>query len=324
MKKSYQVILLLLPLITLVSCDGLVFPSSSDPTTTDSTTSDTSLTTDSNTDSTSSEPPIGESYWVHFETYANETIDSIFTNYIQEMPLVNNAPLYLSGWYLESSYHNIISFPYVVTSEVTLHAKWDEININDFAFELTNDNQGYKLISYGGNTHNLIIPSIYKEKPVLEIGPYVFAYNGVIQYVTLPSSLRRINLAAFKDCIQLTSLTLPNTLTYLDTDAFSGCNNLSSITLSTNLKVIGNNAFEGIKITSIILHNKVEEIRSRAFANNLKLDEVILHSLTPPLRFNNSFEGTKNSLIYKVPSNLVSIYKENEYWKAFKDQIVSQ
>lgn len=302
--------------LILSGCDFLNNPSTS-PSESDSII-DTNLPSDTNTSSI----PLGDPYWVYFITYSFELLEPVFTNYIEHMPLVSNLDLHLSGWYLEATYQNIVSFPLVVTNELTLHAKWDVLNINDFGFELTSDNEGYKIVSYGGNTNNLVMPNIYNGKPILEIDEYVFANNGAIQVLSLPVNLVKIHLAAFKNCTQLYALGLPMTLTHLDTDAFSGCTSLEEIILSTNLEVIGNNAFEGCKITTITLFSKVQEIRSRAFADCTKLNEVKLHSTNPPLRFNNSFEGTKDTLIYKVPSNYLETYKQNEYWSAFKDQII--
>lgn len=317
MKRFKKFIISLMCLLTLSSCDFF-----NNPTTTPSDSDSTSDTT-SPSDSDTSSIPLGDPHWVFFVTYSLELLDPIHTNYIEHMPIVGNLDLYLSGWYLEAAYKNIVSFPLVVTSDMTLHAKWDIVDINDFAFELTSDNEGYKIISYGGNDSNLVIPNVYNGKPILEIDEYVFANNGVIQILTLPINLVRIHLAAFKNCTQLYALALPVTLTHLDTDAFSGCSSLEGILLSANLKVIGNNAFEGCKMSAITLFSQVEEIRSRAFANCTYLDEVKLHPSNPPLRFNNSFEGTKDSLIYKVPSDYLETYKQNEYWSAYADQIVS-
>ncbi|MFA5686458.1 MAG: leucine-rich repeat domain-containing protein [Bacilli bacterium] len=319
MKRTKRLITLLVCLFTLASCDFLNRPTTTLTTSEPDSTSDTTNTSDTSTSSVHD----GEPFWVHFKTYCLETLDSVFTNYIEQMPLVNNFDFHLSGWYLEATYNNIVSFPLIVTSEITLHAKWDILDINDFGFELTSDNEGYKVVSYGGNTNNLVMPNTYNGKPILEIGEYVFANNGVIQVLTLPVHLIRIRLAAFKNCTQLYALALPLTLTHLDTDAFSGCTSLEGIILSANLKVIGNNAFEGCKISAITLFSKVEEIRSRAFADCIYLDEVKLHPSTPPLRFNNSFESTKDTLVYKVPADYLEIYKQNEHWSAFKDQIVS-
>jgi hypothetical protein len=275
------------------------------------------------TNSSDTEVP-NDPHWVHFVTHCNATLESIFTARVETMPLVENGTLLLEGWFLEEAYTNIVSFPYRVLADVTLHAKWTEGNPLDFTFSSTLDNTGYIVTSYGGNATNVAIPSYYNSKPVLEIGEYLFNNNGAILSVTLPSMLIKINMAAFKNAVQLSSIVIPDNVTIIATDAFADCSGLQTVSMPERLEVVANSAFEGTAMQSVTLGDRVTSINSRAFADCANLRDVYLDNLTPPLRFANSFENTNAALRYKVFESVLNTYKTNERWSSFSSQIVAR
>ncbi len=313
MGKSKIYTLAFLPLLFVLAACG-----------TDNSSGDTTSGDSSSENNSSGTEVPNDPHWVHFVTHCNATLESVFTARVETMPIVENGTLLLEGWFLEEAYTNIVSFPYRVLEDVTLHAKWTEGNPSDFTFSSTLDNTGYIVTSYGGNATNVAIPSYYSSKPVLEIGEYLFNNNGAILSVTLPSMLIKINMAAFKNAVQLSSIVIPSNVTLIDTDAFMDCGALQTVAFPERLEVIGNNAFEGTAMTTITLGNRISEIRSRAFADCASLRNVFLDNLTPPLRFANSFENTDVALRYKVDSSALNAYKTNEYWAPFASQIVAR
>ena len=175
MLMNKKIKLLMLPLLfALVSCGN------------DASTSDTTDTnnTSSSSDTEGTEVP-NDPHWVHFETYCSATLESVFTAQIDAMPLVENGTLILEGWFLESGYINIVSFPYRVLEDVTLHAKWTEGNPAEFTFSSTLDGSGYIVTSYGGNATNVVIPSYHNSKPVLELGEYLFNEKDLSELLNL-------------------------------------------------------------------------------------------------------------------------------------------
>lgn len=315
--QKFSTKLALIPLLfVLVAC-------SNDASTSDDSGTDNSSDSFSSGDISGSDIP-SDPHWVHFVTHCDTTLESVYTARINTMPLVENGSLILEGWFLESTYINIVSFPYNVLADVTLHAKWTEGSPNDFTFSSNLANTGYIVTSYGGNATNVVIPSYYNSKPVLELGEYLFNNNGAIVSVAMPSMLTKIGMAAFKNATQLASIIIPDNVTYIGTDAFSECVGLLYVDTPAKLEVLGNSAFEGTSLQSIVLNDKVTEIRSRAFADCDNLDEVYLDNLIPPLRFANSFENTSNTLRYKVYSSALDTYKASEYWSAFSSQIISR
>lgn len=271
-----------------------------------------------------SEIPISEDltpFWVHFVTNNDQELESVYTGVIRDMPMLVKEGYTLEGWFLESVFTNIVSFPYYVKSEVTLYAKWTQGNAEEFAFNITEDNSGYIVTSYGGNAQNVVIPSSYNNKPVIEIGEQVFYRNGSVVNVILPASLVKIGFQAFKEAVSLEKIIIPSNVKELATDAFSGASNLSSITLSSNLEIIGNNAFEGVKINEITIPLKVKEINARAFASISTLMRVNLEPRNPPLRFDTSFEDTPNDMKYYVHPEGHDAYLNSPYWSDYSSQI---
>lgn len=306
--------LLILPLLFVLVACGV--NSSTGDSINNSDGSDTGETSDS-------EVP-NDPHTVTFNTHCAATLESVYTAQIKVMPMVENGTLILEGWFLEAEYNNIVSFPYRVLEDVTLHAKWTEGNPAEFTFASNLANTGYIVTSYGGNSTNVVIPSYYNSKPVLEIGEYVFNENGALSSLTMPSMLTKIGISAFKNCVQLTSIVIPSNVTLIDTDAFMDCITLQTITMPAKLEKIGNSAFEGTALVNITLADRVNEIMSRAFADCASLREVYLDNLTPPLRFANSFENTNSLLRYKVYASALNTYKTNTYWSAYASQIISR
>ncbi|MFA5421878.1 MAG: leucine-rich repeat domain-containing protein [Bacilli bacterium] len=305
--------LLLLPLLfALVACGN-----------DDDSGSDTSSggSSPSSTDTSGTEIP-NDPHWVHFDTHCAAALEAVFTAKISTMPIVENGTLILEGWFLEATYANIVSFPYIVTADVTLHAKWTDGNVADFTYSTNLSNTGYIVTSYGGNSTNVVIPSYYNSRPVLELGEYIFSENGSIASVTLPSMLTKIGMGAFKDAIQLSSIVIPSNVTLIDTDAFADCLALQTVAMPSKLEVVGNNAFEGTAIAAITLNNHVAEINSRAFADCANLRDVYLDNLTPPIRGASSFENTNNLLRYKVYESALDAYKTSAYWSSYASQII--
>ena len=83
-----------------------------------------------------------------------------------------------------------------------------------------------------------------REYPVTGISNYAFSGCTELTSVSLPKSLKEINLNAFRGCTGLTSVTLPHSLQKIGSGAFYGCTGLTSlIMLSQSLAEIHDLAF---------------------------------------------------------------------------------
>lgn len=262
------------------------------------------------------------SFTVTFVTNATATLNPITTSVIDFPPAVSNDPYMLEGWYLDASFTQVVVFPYTVTAPVTFYAKWIE-GTPGINFQINASLNGYIAESYGGNATQIAIPSSYQGLPVVELGAYLFYDNGAITSVSLPSTLKTVGYAAFKNAIGLTSIVLPNSVTHLASDAFAGATNLTTISFSTSLSVIGNNAFENTKLSSIQLPASLTEINARSFANNALLQSVTLLGTNPPIRFPSSFENCHSALRFHVPSQALATYQSDASWAAYSSIIVA-
>ena len=121
------------------------------------------------------------------------------------------------------------------------------------AFTLLDDGT-YEVSGIGSCTDTeIVIPSVYNDKPVTSIGD-----------------------RAFRGCSGLTSVTIPDSVTSIGGGAFYSCSGLTSVTIGNNVTSIGDNAFYGCRgLTSVTIGNSVTSIGSEAFVGCYKLVEVI-------------------------------------------------
>ncbi|MBO8426156.1 MAG: leucine-rich repeat protein [Firmicutes bacterium] len=74
-------------------------------------------------------------YDVHFELYGGRGVSDLKTDRIETEPLPTKDGYTFLGWYLDSAYSEKASFPFDVTGNITLYAKWEK-NTYDVHFEL--------------------------------------------------------------------------------------------------------------------------------------------------------------------------------------------
>lgn len=166
-----------------------------------------------------------------------------------------------------------------ITDSITTKGASVEIirnTINDFTFTENEDKTGYIITAYKCATvAELVIPSEYKELPVVGIADTVFRNHGELTSVTLPEHLETIGDNAFQSCVKLTSIELPDTVTSLGVAAFSLCNALESVRLSYGLTAIEDNTFAYCySLKSIEIPFTVKTVGDNAFANCISLSKV--------------------------------------------------
>ena len=81
----------------------------------------------------------------------------------------------------------------------------------------------YSVIEYTGSASEVVIPTLYNGKPVVEIGTYSFYNNKTLISVIIPDGVTRIGSDAFYNCSNLESIILPDTLLSLEAWVFYGC-----------------------------------------------------------------------------------------------------
>lgn len=105
-----------------------------------------------------------------------------------------------------------------------------------------------------------------KEYAVVSIGQEAFWYCRRLLRVTLPATLRRIDVSAFDNCSQLFDLKLPEGLETIGQKAFKACSNLQTIGLPSTLRTVDRQAFCDCKmLNNVHLPASVTEVGEDAF-----------------------------------------------------------
>ena len=149
------------------------------------------------------------------------------------------------------------------------------------------------LITYPGGrkTTTYVIPS-----GVTNIESYAFEYTQNLTSITIPTSVKKIGLAAFASSV-LTSVVIPDGVDTIASRTFDWCLNLRSVTLPASIKMIGFGAFTGCR----------------------KLEEMTVKAKTPPIVDNLDFGGVPvANVTLTVPKGSKAAYAAAPVWKEFK------
>lgn len=125
------------------------------------------------------------------------------------------------------------------------------------------------------NESNIVIPSSYKDSPVIAIDDNGFYNDKALVSITLPETIRTIGFEAFAGCTSLRSFDMPDSVTTMYHRAFFGCTSLSEIKLSKNLKVINSKTFTNCtSLRKIEFPEGFEKIENDGFTDCTGLQEV--------------------------------------------------
>lgn len=196
----------------------------------------------------------------------------------------------------------------------------------------TLDSNGVLTISGTGDMQNSsfgwdkdLIKSVVINDGVTSIGQDAFYQCTNLTSVTIPGSVISIGNYAFQECASLTSITIPDSVTSIGRNLFFRCTGLTSVTIGNSVTSIGDYVFNQCKsLTSITIPDSVTSIGISVFGSCSNLTEVDFSACTdiPTLNDSTAFSGTPESLVIKVPSDLVDEWKAATNWVAYADKIV--
>ena len=175
-----------------------------------------------------------QQYVVYFDTNGHGHLDNSYVSadIIEEAPIPSadyDNQYIFAGWYTSPDCNDEtkVSFPYIVTGNITFYAKWEKQEIY-FSFTLNESGTEYILSDCHGNPSEIIIPDTYHDLPVTEVSDM-----------------------AFRECNELTNIIFSENsqVTNIPSYAFNYCYNLRAITLPANLMEIGFAAFPNIPLT---------------------------------------------------------------------------
>lgn len=151
------------------------------------------------------------------------------------------------------------AFSRISSLKITDYNRWMDLVVKERVFGAA---YGWsKVYQNGSLVTDYVLPS-----GTLEIPDLTFYMNKDLLSVTMPSTISRIGIAAFRECTKLVSANMPDGLTMIDERAFYNCNKLTGISFPQKLETIKSSAFSGCSsLTEICFGKGIKSIEQDAF-----------------------------------------------------------
>ncbi|MDE6201228.1 MAG: leucine-rich repeat domain-containing protein, partial [Clostridiales bacterium] len=107
---------------------------------------------------------------------------------------------------------------------------------------ITNKNE-YKIKKCNVASGDIVLPQMYNELPVTEIGTSAFSGCSDITGVTIPDGIREIGGFAFRECVNLERVNISDSVTEIDDYAFAECEKLRAVNIHRYVSKIRDNIF---------------------------------------------------------------------------------
>lgn len=181
-----------------------------------------------------------------------------------------------------------------------------------------------KIVAYSFNSTLCVNVSIPSSVQIIE--RYAFGNMNKLETVSFDekSTLKSIELGAFKATKLLKSIVLPNSLTHLGADAFNG-SGLEHIILSNELEKLLDGTFLGLKnLQNLIIPSSVKEVKKGSIVNCTALETLTflgedvnyengcvsgLDSISE-IRFKEASKASITGAFYQYQDNLVFGYSD--------------
>lgn len=188
------------------------------------------------------------------------------------------------GWYTDSACTKLYNFANIISSDMTLYAKWTKKE-PPVDTKITDQEKSNYVITKSGDQGRTVMYTGSNDKNATKI--------------TIPSTVT-INGYTY----QVTSIA---------NDAFKNNQKLKSITIGSNVKTIGARAFKNCKaLKKIVIPAKVQNIGKEAFYNCKKLKNINIKTskLTNKSVGKNAFKKTHSKAVVKTPKKKLNAYKK--------------
>lgn len=226
-----------------------------------------------------SEPEQPQEYTVIFEVDHGTPIAPITTSRIDEEPQTTRDGYKFEGWYTDKTFSNKISFPYEVTEDLTLYAKWTQSGSEKIVFSVDDNGVLTGVSGLSGSDITVEIPSEVNGITVTEIGKDVFKDNKNVGRPIIPDSVTKLGYRMCSGCTALSEVSLPAGLTVIPDEAFDGCSSLRTVNFPDTLKEIRSDAFCGTDLTEFIAPDSLTNVWSYAFKDCAALSAVELKNV---------------------------------------------
>ena len=218
-------------------------------------------------------------YTVHFETDGGTAVGDMIVSVIERSPSTEKKGYTFEGWYADKNFTEKVTFPYEVTAEQTLYAKWTQNIPAGITFTVDADGvlTGAEGLTESGMT--VEIPSVVNGIAVREIGQDVFKDNKNIAVLIIPDTVERLGYRVCSGCTALREVRLSSSLRVISDEAFDGCSSLQKVNFPSTLKEIRSDAFSGTALTEFTAPDSLTDIWGNAFKDCTALKSVELNNV---------------------------------------------
>ena len=251
------------------------------------------------------EPVLPQEYTVFFDVDNGTPVAAVTTSRIEKQPQTTREGYTFEGWYTDKNFTEKVTFPYEVTAEQTLYAKWEK---NTYTVHFETD---------GGTAVGDMVVSVIERSPSTEKKGYTFegwyADENFTEKVTFPYEVTRAQTLYAK-----WTQNIPGGITYtVDADGvLTGAEGLTesgmtveipSVVNGIAVREIGQDVFKDNKnIAVLIIPYTVERLGYRVCSGCTALREV---RLSPSLRVisDEAFDGCSSLQKVNFPATLKEI-----------------
>lgn len=227
------------------------------------------------------EEPVKE-FTVTFDTCGGDKMNSITTSIISSEPIPTRYGYTFLGWYLENTYINKVTFPYEVTQNITLYAKWEKNKYN-VHFELN-----------GGEGVSDLNVSVIDEEPIPTREGYTFLgwyfESDFINKVTFPYEVKQ-NITLYAKW----EGNLPTSISFV-VSAEGVLTEVNGISETNNIVIIPN------KVNNI----EIKEIGEELFLKNTYIEKLVIPETVTTLGYKMCYGCTKLKEVI-LPDNITVI-----------------
>lgn len=250
------------------------------------------------------EEPVKE-FTVTFDTCGGDKMDSITTSIISSEPIPTRNGYTFLGWYLENTYISKVTFPYEVTQNITLYAKWGEKLPTSISFVVSAEGVLTEVNGISETNNVVIIPNQVNNIEVKEIKKELFLNNIYIEKLVIPETVTTLGYRMCYGCTNLKEVNLPDNISVIPDYAFEKCTLLEKINIPQSLVQIRNDAFAESGIKEFIAPDSFKEIWGYAFKDCKNLEKVDLNKTTSIGDM--SFENCTKLSSIVLPNTLVEL-----------------
>lgn len=250
------------------------------------------------------EEPVKE-FTVTFDTCGGDKMDSITTSIISSEPIPTRDGYTFLGWYLENTYISKVTFPYEVTQNITLYAKWGENLPTSISFVVSAEGVLTEVNGISETNNVVIIPNQVNNIEVKEIKKELFLNNIYIEKLVIPETVTTLGYRMCYGCTNLKEVNLPDNISVIPDYAFEKCTLLEKINIPQSLVQIRNDAFAESGIKEFIAPDSFKEIWGYAFKDCKNLEKVDLNKTTSIGDM--SFENCTKLSSIVLPNTLVEL-----------------